>query len=370
MEKAVIPSSDKEKPFRVLTLDGGGMRGLYTAALLQILAKRFDQRFHEKEPDIGKSFDLICGTSTGAILACALGVGIPLSRVKALYIEHGPRIFTDPMPKGKRLYPWAFKHRARPAANAQAMKAALSDCFGDTTLAQAYEKRGIALCIPTITAVNYRARVLKTPHNKGKHRDNNYRIVDVCMASAAAPIFFPLAKRTGPNDDHTVQHFVDGGLWANNPVLVGLTEALGMVGADVPIEIVSVGTCDQPSGDPNKLGDVNWGLKDWQAGVRIVEMSLSAQAFGINATAGFLAQYLSGCGRSVKIVRLKESNKSPEQFSAIGLDRANEAAIRTLLSLAEADADHNHSIALSADPSNLEILTDIFSNLSIKETTE
>jgi len=370
MEKAVTPSLDKEKSFRVLTLDGGGMRVLYTATLLQVLAKRFDQRFHEKEADIGRSFDLICGTSTGAILACALGVGIPLSRVKALYIEHGPRIFTDPMPKRKRLYPWAFKHRAQPAANAQALKDALSDCFGNITLAQAYEKRGIGLCIPTITAVNYRARVLKTPHNKGRHRDNNYRIVDVCMASAAAPIFFPLAKRTGPNDDHIVQHFVDGGLWANNPVLVGLTEALGMVGADVPIEIVSVGTCDQPSGDPNKLGDVNWGLKDWQAGVRIVEMSLSAQAFGINATAGFLAQYLCGCGRSVKIVRLKETNKSPEQFSAIGLDRADEVAIRTLLSLAEADADHNHSIAMSTDPSNLELLADIFCNLSVKETTE
>lgn len=368
METTITPSSQAAKPFRVLTLDGGGMRGLYTATLLQVLAKRFDERFHEKDPDIGRSFDLICGTSTGAILACALAVGIPLSHVKRLYIEHGPHIFARPMPQGKKLYMWAFKHRAEPAANAQVLEDALTDCFCDMTLAQAYEKRGIALCIPTITAVNYRARVLKTPHNTGKHRDNNYRLVDVCMASAAAPIFFPLAERTPPNDEHTIHHFVDGGLWANNPVLVGLTEALGMVDADVPIEIVSMGTCDQPSGDPHKLNNVNWGLKDWQAGVRIVEMSLAAQAFGTNATAKFLAQCLSGCGRSVKVVRLKETNKSPEHYSAIGLDRADEAAIRALLSLAEADADHNHSRAMSAKPGDLKLLKDIFRNLQAHES--
>ena len=68
----------KKKPFRVLALDGGGMRGLYSATLLQVLAKRFNREFHDKEPDVGKAFDLICGTSTGAILACALAAGIPL----------------------------------------------------------------------------------------------------------------------------------------------------------------------------------------------------------------------------------------------------------------------------------------------------
>lgn len=367
MQAAISRSEEAKRPFRVLTLDGGGMRGLYTATLLQILAKRFDQKFHEKEPDIGRSFDLICGASTGAILACALALGIPLEQVKKLYIEHGPLIFTRPMPSGKNLYLWAIIHRSKPAANAKVLKEALAECFQATTLAQVYEKRGIALCVPTVTAVNYRARVLKTPHNSGKHRDNNYSLVDVCMASAAAPIFFPLATRTRPDDEYTVHHFVDGGLWANNPVLVGLTEALGMAPAGVPIEILSVGTCDQPSGDPYKLEDTNWGLKDWQAGVRIVEMSLAAQAFGINATAGFLAQCLSDCGYQVKVIRLKEANKSPEQYSAIGLDRADSAAIRTLLSLAEADADYNHSRAMSADPGNLEILADIFSSLQVSE---
>ncbi len=358
------------KPFRVLTLDGGGMRGLYTATLLAILAKRFDRRFHDQEPDIGKAFDLICGTSTGAILACALVAGIPLDQVKNFYIEKGNEIFPWPMPKEARgLYRWVWTYRGKPAANAEVLTEALFSCFGDMTLGQVFKQRGIALCIPTITAINHRARVLKTSHNHGKHRDDNYRLVDACMVSAAAPIFFPIAVRKKPEEEYTVHHFVDGGLWANNPVLVGLTEALGMAAVDQPIEIISIGTCDQPSGDPHGLENCDWGIKDWRVGVRIVEMSLSAQSFGITSTAQFLAEYLSRCGRPVRIARLEETNKSPEQYSAIGLDRADSIAIRTLLSLAEADADHNHSKAMSGTTTELEILKKIFTQLPMHEVT-
>jgi predicted acylesterase/phospholipase RssA len=355
----------EEKPFRVLTLDGGGMRGLYTATLLKILSKRFDPRFHNKEPDIGKAFDLICGTSTGAILACALAAGIPLSRVKNLYIEKGAKIFKQPLPKGKTsaLGWWAWKHRNKPAADSNVLLNALTECFGDLTLRKVFEIRHIALCIPTITATNHRARVLKTPHNRGKHRDGAYSLTEICMASAAAPIFFPIATRKKLNDDYTIHHFVDGGLWANNPVLIGLTEALGMATESQTIEVVSVGTCDQPSGDPHGLENRHWGLKDWRAGVRIVEMSLAAQSYGISATARFLANHLSRCGRSVRVARLEETNKSPEQYSAIGLDRADPIAIKTLLSLAEADADHNHSKAMSDSSTGLDLVKDIFSKL-------
>ena len=135
----------EEKPFRVLTLDGGGMRGLYTATLLKVLSKRFDPRFHNKEPDIGKAFDLICGTSTGAILACALAVGVPLSRVKNLYIENGAHIFKRPLPKRKTsaLCRWAWKHRNKPAAESNVLLKALTECFGDLTLRSGSRRRQI-----------------------------------------------------------------------------------------------------------------------------------------------------------------------------------------------------------------------------------
>ncbi len=370
MENQREHSANIKKPFRVLTIDGGGMRGLYSATLLQVLAERFDSRFHECQPDIGTAFDLICGTSTGAILACGLAAGIPLDKIRNLYIEKGPDIFPSSMPSGRKLWVWAFKHRHRPAARAEILREALEMCFREMTLKEVYDERRIALCIPTISAIDYRACVLKTPHNQGKHRDNNYRLVDACMDSSAAPIFFPLATRVKPNEEHMVHYFVDGGLWANNPVLVGLVEALGMTNQETEIEILSVGTCDQPSGDPHLLDDAEWGLKDWQVGVRIVEMSLAAQSFGYGHMARFLADCLLQAGRSVKIVRLEESRKSPEQYSAIGLDRADKTAIRTLLGLAEADADHNHSMAMSGSPGKLQVLSDIFNNLSVLRKTD
>lgn len=340
------------------------MRGLYTASLLSTLSRRFDARFGEKEPDIGSAFQLICGTSTGAILACGLAAGIPLEKIREFYIQKGPEIFPDPSPKSKGVLRWCFRYRKKPAAVIKALKDALEETFGDLTIQDVYEKRHIALCIPSVKAINHQARVIKTGHLEGKHRDNRYRLVDVCLASTAAPIFFPLARVLNPDDSQNVQHFVDGGLWANNPIMIGLIEALGMSEEKTPIELVSAGTCDQPTGDPNLLKKADWGLIEWKFGIRILEMVMSSQSSGYGFMARLLASYLNRLGHSIKVIRLEESRKSPEHYSAIGLDRADEVAIRTLISLAEADADRIHSKAIRDDAGDLASIKGVFSNLS------
>ncbi|MCF8143143.1 MAG: patatin-like phospholipase family protein [Deltaproteobacteria bacterium] len=341
------------------------MRGLYTASLFSTLSRRFDVRFGEEEPDIGNAFQLICGTSTGAILACGLAAGVPLGKIRDFYIRKGLEIFPDPSPKRKGVLRWCFRYRKKPAAVVEAFREALEGTFGEMTIQDVYEKRHIALCIPAVKAINHQARVIKTSHLEGKHRDDRYRLVDVCLASTAAPIFFPLARVLNPDDSHNVQHFVDGGLWANNPVMVGLIEALGMTGENTPIELVSAGTCDQPTGDPNLLKNADWGLKEWKVGIGILEMAMSAQSSGYGFMARMLAGYLKRAGRNIKVMRLEEPKKSPEHYSAIGLDRADEVAVRTLLSLAEADADRIHSKAMRDDPGELVPIREIFSNLSV-----
>ena len=80
-------------PFRVLSLDGGGMRGIYTGAFLARLTDQFARIRGESALDLGRGFDLITGTSTGAIVGCALAVGRPMMEVVALYREHGPKFF-------------------------------------------------------------------------------------------------------------------------------------------------------------------------------------------------------------------------------------------------------------------------------------
>jgi patatin-like phospholipase/acyl hydrolase len=82
-----------ERPFRVLSLDGGGMRGIYTAQYLASLADGFSKKAGRHTLDVGSGFDLIVGTSTGAILACALAANIPLARVVQFYNHKGAAIF-------------------------------------------------------------------------------------------------------------------------------------------------------------------------------------------------------------------------------------------------------------------------------------
>jgi patatin-like phospholipase/acyl hydrolase len=358
-----------KKPFRVLCIDGGGMRGLYTAQLLSILAQRFDPKFKEVSPDFGKAFDLICGTSTGAILACALASGISIKNVDSLYRKYGSKIFIDPMPSAGNsplMYMWAWRNRKKAAANANQLREALAETFGSMTIKQLYEKRKIALCIPSINAQNHRAWVFKTPHNSGKTRDDNYSLVDVCMASAAAPILFPIAQFTNPDNKENLDSFIDGGLWANNPALIGLIEALGMVDSKTQkLEVLSIGTCDRPSGDPYSVKNPNWGVGNWKVGMNIVEMSLSAQSFGYTNAAKFLGTSLTKLGMETRVVRLEQTNKSPEQYSAINIDKADDLALKTLSEMARTDAEDIHSKALGNNPGDLDFVKEIFLNLSV-----
>ncbi|MCB1092960.1 MAG: patatin-like phospholipase family protein [Verrucomicrobiae bacterium] len=116
----VVKNNPKfNNPINVLTLDGGGMRGLYTASVLETLADRFAGSQARPSLDIGKGFDLIFGTSTGAILACGLAAGIDISTIKSLYRVKGPAIFPDPMPpydrsmrlkERLRFWQWSIRH--------------------------------------------------------------------------------------------------------------------------------------------------------------------------------------------------------------------------------------------------------------------
>jgi len=298
-----------------------------------------------------------------------MAAGIPINRIQSLYIDNGEKIFVDPMPSQKQLIKflvWASKYIKKPASNVLQLKNALQSVFGTMTIKQLYEKRNIALCVPSVNASNYKAWVFKTPHNPGKHRDDNYSLVDVCMASAAAPILFPIAQFTNPDNKSIQDNFVDGGLWANNPSLIGIIEAIGMIDLeDTQLDILSVGTCDQPSGDPYSVKNPNWGLFNWRAGVNIVEMSLSSQSFGYSNASRFLCSSLNKLKLPTRFVRLEQTNKSPEQFSAINIDKADKIAIETLYEMARTDADAIHSKVLSSDTGEMALVKEIFTSLSI-----
>ncbi len=353
-----MPSA--EQPFRVLCLDGGGMRGLYTASVLNTLAQRFGP---EKHLDIGKGFDIIVGTSTGGMLACALAAGVPISRVSDIYRKDGPKIFASPMPRNflMKLF-WALASLRRAANGNEPLRASLAGIFGTETVGELYKRRGIGLCLPAVNLATHESRVFKTAHDPLRNADDKRAIVDICLATSAAPIILPIASVPNPHSADQLSHFADGGLWANNPVLIGLIEALHVAGENQPIEILSIGTCPPPSGGAILPAEAKRGLLGWNFGIKALELSMDSQASGHQFMAKFLVEHLRRCGRRVRLLRFDQSAPSSEQSNHLGLDSASERACSTLLELGNSDALKAYGKSIDTE-NEYTLIKNIFSNL-------
>lgn len=324
-----------DRPFRVLTIDGGGMRGAYTVTYLAELCRAWTQRTGGDPIDLGRRFDLIVGTSTGAIIACALTLGIPLTTVQSLYRLKGHHIFPLRLglwnlPLHIFLRPWLNRRGAR------ALRQALQDALGDATFKTAFEARGIALCIPAVEMRQQRAWVFKTPHGPG-HRDDDTTLVDACMATSAAPIYRSLGTIGDEHAPETYKVFADGGLWANNPVVVGLVEALDVVDAGRPIEIFSAGNISRPEGKSVRAAKADWGLWQWRFGADAVQLSIASQEYVYDQIALKLASALSRFGQPVATTRFPTGRFSMDLLPHLDIDNATPKALAGLAQQASAD---------------------------------
>jgi hypothetical protein len=340
---------ERNRPIRVLSLDGGGMRGTYTATYLDRVASTFAKRRGVAALDIGAAFDLIVGTSTGGIIACALAAGLPLPEIVKLYTQHGPAIFSRRLPEGPAGV--FFDQRKRPralAAGTEALRAALTDKLGTKTLGQIYRERGIALAIPAVEMSQHRAWVFKTPHLHGtNHRDDNYTLVDVCLATSAAPVYRSLAAVVHPDPGATSFNvFVDGGLWANNPVLVGLIDALDLTERGQEIHVFCLGTCPLPAGEQIAKDALDRGLLGWKFGGEAAGLSIDAQQFAFDHMAKKLARHVD---RLCEVVRFPSDKVPAALIPYLGLDETRPEAFEALINQARTDADMTNSKCSYAD---------------------
>lgn len=342
-----------DKPYRVLTLDGGGVRGLYTITLLQQISLRLS-RYHssaeEEQLDIGGQFDLIVGTSTGSVIAAALVAGVSLERLRELYRNNARKIFqfSAPLQRGcvsdkAKGFLWALRNTFSSANRSEPLEGLLAEVFLDETLEQVYSRRRIALCVPTINAETQRSWVFKTPHSQRLTRDNKYKLVDVCLASSAAPIYFPIHGINNP-ESGVSQWFVDGGLWANNPVMVGLVEALELTEANQAIEILSIGTGGVVRSQLIHSAQAARGSWGWKGGADVVGMSLEAQAF----STPYLAKQIAKAIGRVTLYRFLDPQISSEEAGYLSLDAVDSRSLNLLESLGQRATDINMSTLTNA----------------------
>jgi len=343
------------------------MRGIYTAAYIAHLAQGFSAKRGVGQLDVGAVFDLIVGTSTGAIIGCALAASIPPERMIRLYRESGPAIFRHKVPAGIGIE-FVMDAARRPTdlkAGEQAFREALTDCFGAKTLAEIYTNRGIALAITAIDMARHRSWVFKTPHlPNSNHRDDRYTLVDVCIASSAAPIFRSLAAIDTPEDPTTYSVFADGGIWANSPVLVALIEALAMTDLGRQLEIFCLGTCPLPAGEQISKEAVHRGLLQWRFGADAASLSIDVQEFAFDRMARMLSSYV---GRDCSIIRFPRDEVPAAMMEYLDLDETRSEAADALIQLAKSDANMTNSKCGDGNDKEGRMMDRLFRDMPVAE---
>lgn len=213
-----------DRPFRILSIDGGGICGILPAAVLAEIETRF-----LGGASIARHFDMIAGTSTGGIIALGLGHGKTAREIRDIYVERGGLIF-PPAGMIGRLFRRA-RRIARYAYDSRALEDELLRTFGDAPFGSAQTR----LCIPSFEGRHGEPWIYKTPHHPDYKKDQFERMVRVGLATSAAPTFL----KALPNNGYVM---VDGGLWANNPVMNALVDALTCFDLDrSQIQILSLG---------------------------------------------------------------------------------------------------------------------------------
>ena len=309
-----------QKPFRVLSLDGGGIRGVYTASYLNYLCVQLAKKRGEFDLDLGKGFDLIVGTSTGAIVGSALAAGISLTRVVDLFQTQAKSIFPHQIKGSFSTIFRAFTKGYFVRKGDKALRKALQCELGDLTLADIFNKRGISMSIPTVVMSNYQALVFKKTATSGV-RDDNYSLVDICLASSAAPIYRSLAAVKKPDSNSEVEQiFADGGLWANNPILVALLDAIQITDCKRPIELFSLGTCSRPEGEHINPKKVHRSLLGWLFGAKIIPLSISAQEFAFDNMARLFSIQFQKLGCDLKVIRFPRNDVPAKMMEFLSLD--------------------------------------------------
>ncbi|WP_299902592.1 CBASS cGAMP-activated phospholipase [uncultured Ruegeria sp.] len=305
-------------PFIILSLSGGGYCGLYTAAILE--------RIEEARGDVSlaESVDLITGTSIGGIIALGVAHGVKAKDIRDTIESNGPKLFRDDGSKVKRIFQnTAGKLRGTIKAKyrSENLLGIVQTILPDQPLSSAK----IPAAVASVCTNGAKPKIFRN------YADEDANSLDAAMATSAAPTFF---------DPYQIgsDFFVDGGIVANNPDVIGFMEAVGRFGADPKdIVIISVGATNL----------------DLVAGSRKQSFTgLIPQIFSLRRSISFTLEVQQALARQQaedalqsRYVRITtRPGKDAEKFAQ--LDRADDPATQTLLAMANSEYDSIRDQAL------------------------
>ncbi|MEY9726276.1 patatin-like phospholipase family protein [Bradyrhizobium yuanmingense] len=270
-----------EHPFRILSLDGGGAKGFYTIGVLREIEGMIGGPLHKK-------FDLIFGTSTGAIIASLIALGKSVKDINELYEAYVPTIMR--------------KESAREKTAALTELAQI--VFADTK----FDAMKTGLGIVTTKWIIERPMIFKTSIEQAHGRKATFSpgfgctVADAVQASCSAYPFFN--RKTVTTDTGDVVELIDGGYCANNPTLYAIADATN--GLNVPhdsIRVLSIGVGTYPTPVPSW-----WTSKRWKQ--KLLSVQLLQKTLEINTQS--MDQLRHVLFRDIPSVRISDTFEQPE----------------------------------------------------------
>jgi hypothetical protein len=212
------------RPYRILSLAGGGVRGIFQAAFLSSLEKQLRGEFSNR-------IDLVVGTSTGALVGLAVALKVPVIDIVNFYRKEAHKVF------GRRIF---SDHRKGPHYEQAALKTLLESVYQGKKLHDAAPTKVV---VTSASLDRYQHRLFSNITALGD-TDPEISAAGAALASAAAPTYF--APVTLADQEMS---YVDGGVWANSPSLLAVLIAHSHLGVPLDaIRVLSIGTGSYPTG--------------------------------------------------------------------------------------------------------------------------
>lgn len=283
---------------KVLSIDGGGIRGIVPAVVLAEIEARTGR-------PIAQLFDLVAGTSTGGILGCALTVpqARPAAELVDLYRRRGPEIFRRPLWRRVTSAEGFIDARHDPAA----LRRVLDEYLGEARLGDATTR-----LLATAYDIEGRAPYFFKSWRVAGEPERDLPMATAALCTAAAPTYFPPVPVQPPGGGPRMT-LVDGGVFATNPAMCAYAEAVRLAPDEV-ITVLSLGT-GQPTRELPYEDAEGWGLIEWARPIIDVVFD------GVADTVDYQLRHLLGDGYTRLQCRLDDASDALDDASERNLDR-------------------------------------------------